>query len=92
MQRPCSVFVTFETESGYNKACSFNDVVQNYPDLRILNKFLGKNIYINPASEPTDIIWENRGNSPHKRFIKKLVAVGTILILLSISFAAIFFL
>ncbi len=27
MQKPCSVFVTFETEQGYNKACSYNDVV-----------------------------------------------------------------
>jgi hypothetical protein len=60
--------------------------------LKIEDKFLGKKLIVEPASEPTDIIWENRGNSHHKRLIKKVVAVVIILVLLSMSFAAIFFL
>lgn len=28
LQRPCSVFATFETEEGYNRALEYNKVVQ----------------------------------------------------------------
>lgn len=64
MQKPCSVFVTFETETGYDKASFFNNTIRDFPEFNIEDKFLGKKLLIKPASEPTDIIWENRGNSP----------------------------
>ena len=63
MQKPCSVFVTFETEAGYDKASFFNNTVRDFPEFKIDDKFLGKKLLLKPASEPTDIIWENRGNS-----------------------------
>jgi hypothetical protein len=52
MQTPCSVFVTFETEEGVQRALAWNNV----PTC----KFLGEDLDIQQASEPTDIIWENR--------------------------------
>ena len=32
LQRPCAVFVTFETEEGYNRAQDYNDTVNNMPE------------------------------------------------------------
>lgn len=54
LQLPCSVFVTFETEEGNNRALVYND--SNNPQMDLL----GEQIQIQDASEPTDIIWENR--------------------------------
>lgn len=47
-----SLFVTFETEEGHARACAYND----YPK----EKILGQELDLQEASEPTDIIWENR--------------------------------
>jgi hypothetical protein len=52
MQTPVSLFVTFETEEGHSRACVYNDFPQA--------KLLGQELDLQEASEPTDIIWENR--------------------------------
>lgn len=54
LQLPCSVFVSFETEEGNNRAIAYND--KENPQMN----FLGEHIEIQDASEPSDIIWENR--------------------------------
>jgi hypothetical protein len=54
-------------------------------------KFLGVNIEIKEASEPTDIIWENRHYSAGSRNIKRFVVYIMILIMLCISAAFIFY-
>lgn len=46
MQTPCSVFITFCTEEGYQRACEYNNVIDvNNPlvnaDMVKFNKFLG---------------------------------------------------
>lgn len=77
LQRPCSIFATFETEEGYNRACVYNDLIQM--------KFLGQDIEIQEASEPTDIIWENRFFTQETRRYKRIFVYFTIVVMLSIS-------
>jgi hypothetical protein len=48
-------------------------------------KLLNKEIEIQPASEPTDIIWENRHFTPMTRRWKRLVVYTIIVIMLTIS-------
>jgi hypothetical protein len=48
-------------------------------------KFLGGEIEIQEASEPTDIIWENRAFTPTTRTIKRVVVGIIIIIMLLIS-------
>ena len=52
--------------------------------------FLGEEIDVQPASEPSDIIWENRSFTERERNIKKFVVTIIILGLLVASFAVIF--
>ena len=56
MQRPCSVFITFETEEGYNRAVNYNNTIK-MKDFTKYKTFLYDEIEIKPASEPSDIIW-----------------------------------
>lgn len=65
---PCSVFMSFVDEEGFNRALEFENTVNNpvaTENLHKLSGFLGKpgspnEFEIKPASEPSDIIWENR--------------------------------
>ena len=89
LQRPCSVFATFETEEGYNRALMYNEVVKQ-PDYHKYAEFIGREIEIQPASEPTDIIWENRFFTEEQRRIKSIIVSIIIAILLSLSFTIIY--
>ena len=60
------------------------------PEYARFRTFLGEEIEIQPASEPTDIIWENRQFTPDERTFKRVIVSIVILILLSCSFAIIF--
>jgi hypothetical protein len=53
---------------------------------------LGKPIDVQKASEPTDIIWENRMYTPFQRFIKKIVVFIICSIALLISGIIIYYL
>ena len=46
---------------------------------------------IKKASEPSDIIWENRHITPTERFRKQIIAFFVVLMMLLASFAIIFF-
>jgi len=81
-QKPCSVFATFETEEGYNRAIIYNEQPQM--------SFLNGEIEIQEASEPTDIIWENRQFKPWQRTNKRLVVYFIIIVMLAISATVIF--
>jgi hypothetical protein len=54
------------------------------------DQFLGKKIELQEASEPTDIIWENRSITPRQRSIKRCIVYFVILIMLAISAIIIF--
>jgi hypothetical protein len=77
---PVSVFLTFESEEGYNRAlkCQDNDIY-----------WKDQQLSFSPAPEPTDIIWENRQFSTKKRVLRACYAILIILILLAISFVII---
>ncbi len=55
LQRPCSVFVTFESEEAYHRACEYNQTVE-LEDYAHYGSLLGQNIEIQEACEPSDII------------------------------------
>jgi len=62
---PCSVFMTFENEEGVNRALGYDEAIEADVNLRPLKTWLGNHeIEIQPASEPSDIIWENRHFTP----------------------------
>jgi len=46
MQTPCSVFATFETEEGYQRALNYNDVVRDMPEFKHMDKLLEEEIEI----------------------------------------------
>ena len=58
---PCTVFMTFETEEGVERAMAFQKATDADPKLKHLQYFCGDHeIKIRKAPEPSDIIWENR--------------------------------
>jgi hypothetical protein len=90
------VFVTFETEEGYRRACKYNDLVNKDSDIATENmvkfdKFLGKPIDLQEASEPSDIIWENREYSERERNFKRVISFLIIFSMLVASAAIIYF-
>jgi hypothetical protein len=52
--------------------------------------FLGSQIDVMGASEPTDIIWENRHYTAGQRFIRTIIVAIIIFGLLSVSFTLIY--
>jgi len=58
--------------------------------MKVYNKFLGEVIDIQPASEPTDIIWENRHFKPRTRQIKSCISIVIIMLMLAGSAGIIF--
>lgn len=67
LQKPVACFMTMETEEGKCRADEYNETVQMGQYLRYKN-FLGEEIDMRPASEPTDIIWENRHVTIFEKF------------------------
>jgi hypothetical protein len=88
MQRPCSIFATMETEEGYTRACNYTKLVQE--EYTHYGKFLGEEIDLQEASEPTDIIWENRSFTPQTRRIKRCIVYFIIVLMLCVSAAIIY--
>jgi hypothetical protein len=84
------VFATFETEEGHSRAVRYNEFIQQ-PDYKHYDKLLGQEIEIQEASEPTDIIWENRAFTPSQRRVKRVIVSFVILVMLAISASIIFF-
>jgi hypothetical protein len=88
--RPVTAFLTFENEEGLNRCLNYNETVmgdESYADYRTL---LGEELDIDGASEPTDIIWENRHFTAFDRFNRTLVVIFLVTVLLSFSFVIIF--
>ena len=85
--------MTFETEEGVNRALSYAGAIEESEDLKDLKYWIGiHELEIQEASEPSDIIWENRHFTPSDRN-KKACVVGTIMFLmLTASFVVIFIL
>jgi len=88
---PCSVFMTFATEEGVNRALAYDEAIKNDENLAHLKHWVGEHeIEVQAASEPSDIIWENRHFTPNQRMKKSIVVYLIITILLLASFVVIF--
>jgi len=83
---PVSVFMTFENEEGKNRALNFEETTNEH-EYNEIKKWMGKfEIEIQEASEPTDIIWENRHFTPADRNKKKIIVWSILSLMLSLSF------
>jgi len=90
---PCSVFMTFEREEGITRALRFDELIEADPSKADLKNWLGdKEIEIQAASEPSDIIWENRHFTDTQRLYKGILVWTCLGILLFISFVIIYIL
>lgn len=88
---PCSVFMTFETEEGVNRAREYNDTVDGNDQYNDLKLWLGKHeLDIQEASEPSDIIWENRHFTPKQRKCKEIQVCLILTLMLLASFIVIY--
>ena len=89
---PCSVFMTFETEEGVNRALDMDRQITANPDkLGHLRTWLRNHeIEIQAASEPSDIIWENRHFTPWDRRKKECIVWSVLTLMLLVSFVIIF--
>jgi len=90
--RPCSVFITFQNEEGLQRAINMSEVIKkDYDTHGYLNEWFGDEaIEIQPASEPSDIIWEHRHFTDKQRFKKSIVVGLVIFLMLAVSFVVIF--
>ena len=89
MQTPVYCFLTFETEEGKCRCDEYNDTVKDN-DYAHYRTFLGEEIDMQPATEPTDIIWENRHFTSFQRFVRSIIVMFIIFLLLCASFYLIY--
>mmetsp|Transcript_27490 Transcript_27490/g.19866 ORF Transcript_27490/g.19866 Transcript_27490/m.19866 type:complete len:108 (+) Transcript_27490:1313-1636(+) len=76
---PIQAFVTMETEDGY-------EAIMKHTNFDIL----GSTSSVVTATEPTNIVWENRQYSYYNRFIRACVVIFIIALVLAIVFVFIF--
>lgn len=90
LQTPCSAFVTFEEEEGYNRACKLSEMIGagTYP--KHFEYLLTEKMELQPASEPTDIIWENRYFTKNQRRRNRCAVFIIVLLMLMASGSIIF--
>jgi len=89
MQTPVSCFMSFETEEGKSRSELYNETVQ-LEDYAHYRTFLGSEIDVKQASEPTDIIWENRHFTSSARFLRTMMVSLVVFFMLCVSFALIY--
>ena len=92
LTRPVAAFITFEEEDAYNLSQHYEPKFSVFgKKLEARGDFLGKDLFLTPATEPTNIIWENRHLS-HKERFKRLIIVICITAGLALAcFVGIFF-
>lgn len=94
LMTPCAVFMTFENEEGVNRAVNFNQTIETDADYEDLGKWFDgeykHKIEIVKASEPSDIIWENRHITHGIRRQRMVIVVIKTIIMLILAFVLIF--
>ena len=84
--------MTFENEEGITRALKYDEAIDANPaelsDCRVWLQ--DETIEIQPASEPSDIIWENRQYTPNQRLVKTIIVSVILALLLFGSFIIIF--
>ena len=88
MTVPVGAFVTFEKEEGYNRAINLKPRMKCFRTIHDY-ELLDQGLSFIPASEPTNIIWENRqitkGSRCCRGFIVMIIAMA-ILVLAGVAF------
>mmetsp|Transcript_41367 Transcript_41367/g.54398 ORF Transcript_41367/g.54398 Transcript_41367/m.54398 type:complete len:130 (-) Transcript_41367:1714-2103(-) len=88
---PVSVFMTFQCEEGVNRALSYSEAIEADDSLSHLRTWLGDHLLdIKKASEPSDIIWENRHFTEADKLRQKLTNVILICLILAASFSVVY--
>lgn len=77
-------------EEGYSRALTYMDAIKKngakvQPQMLKYDSFLGGQVELEEASEPTDIIWENRAFSPTQRNIRRVIVYLIIIFMLCCS-------
>ena len=91
LMTPCPVFMTFENEEGVNRAINYNESIEADENFAHLGVWLDQfSIQVEKASEPSDIIWENRHFTEGDRLKKKLIVILLMILLLFTSFCMIY--
>ena len=89
--RPVCAFITFEEEEGYQTATRLkmknSETGKPVPSKY---KLLNEDLYLEQATEPTNIIWENRHYSSLDMLMRGVVVLSAISFLLFVSFTIIF--
>jgi hypothetical protein len=88
--RPVSAYITMEDEEGVNRLLLYNEVCESDPHFKRYEQILGEKPSIQGASEPTDIIWENRHFTANQRNSRSCAVMLIMIVLLFISGAVIF--
>ena len=70
--KPVAAFITFETQEGYERACNIKPYTTWSMKVKSTVRFMGTYLYFNEATEPTNIIWENRGQGGVRQLMKKI--------------------
>lgn len=91
LTRPVCAFITFESDDGYNEALSFSKKGWLSSSVATAEgkegpQILGRQPEFVAATEPTNIIWENRHIKGANLYFRAVVAVVLISIMLSIAF------
>jgi hypothetical protein len=84
--RPVDAFITFEEEDGKIVADSIEDLEDN-----LKPKFLDSELELIEATEPTNIIWENRHYDDAHYYKEGLKVLAMVAALLLVSFLTIYF-
>jgi hypothetical protein len=88
--RPVTAFITFENEEGFNRCAEYNETVDQDPEYADIREFLGFRLEFKEASEPTDIIWENRHLTRQIRAKRTFYVVLLTFFSLCVSFVVVF--
>jgi hypothetical protein len=86
--RPVVAFITFEYEDSYDRACKYKDPKYR-KDGKVRGEILGQPMVMTAATEPTNIIWENRCITDNDRKKRTCIAYLLILFMLCSSFGII---
>jgi len=86
--RPISAFITFERREGIERALKYKPANQR-KSREPRGTYLEEPVVMTAATEPTNIIWENRQFTRKERAKQTLISVTFIILLLLISFTII---
>jgi len=92
LTRPVCAFITFESDDGYNEALSYTkkgwlSKVTAAEDAATTANILGRPVEFTAATEPTNIIWENRWVKGVHLYKRVVIAIILISIMIALSFS-----